>query len=387
MNTSNELLLGIVVMLLAILLLGLLIKRLNQPYFVAYIIAGVILGPHGIELYSKPETISKIGELGLLLQMFFLGTKREIQTVLLNIKKPFAGAMAQLFFSFLFILLFGFANSWNYKEIIVFTFIISLSSSAIILEYLDEKKELSNPLGQLTSGILVVQDFMLVPMLLIINLLGNQTVSSFKIIALIASALLITFFLKRFYSKKEIRISILEHLSNDHEGQVFMGLLLCFGFGWITQQLNLSAAIGALMAGILISESRSMEWLERNLIPFRVFFISLFFLSIGLQLNIDFILQHIWLILLIVGFIIIINSAINAIVFRLLKFSWHDSIYAGALLSQIGEFSLVLCMVARSQELVDSFWYQLTLATITGTMIITALWTNVIRSFIYRALI
>lgn len=385
MNTSNELLLGIVVMLLTILLLGLLIRRLNQPYFVAYIIAGVILGPYGIALYSKPETISKIGELGLLLQMFFLGTKREIQTVLFNIKKPFAGAMAQLLFSFIFLLLFGFANSWNYKEIIVFTFIISLSSSAIILEYLDEKKELSNPLGQLTSGILVIQDFMLVPMLIIINLLGKQTVSSFKIMALIISAVLITLFLKRFYSKKDIRISILERLSNDHEGQVFTGLLLCFGFGWITQQLNLSAAIGALMAGILISESRSMEWLETKLIPFRVFFISLFFLSIGLQLNIDFITQHIWLILLITGFIIIINSAINAIVFRLLKFSWQDSVYAGALLSQIGEFSLVLCMVARSQQLVDDFWYQLTLATITGTMIITAMWTNIIRSFIYNA--
>lgn len=170
MNTFNELLLGIVVMLLTILLLGLIIKRLNQPYFVAYIIAGVILGPYGIALYREPETISKIGELGLLLQMFFLGTKREIQTVLLNIKKPFAAAMAQLFFSFLFIWLLGFVNSWNYKQIIVFTLIISLSSSAIILEYLDEKKELSNPLGQLTSGILVIQDFMLVPMLIIINL-------------------------------------------------------------------------------------------------------------------------------------------------------------------------------------------------------------------------
>lgn len=387
MNTFNELLLGIVVMLLTILLLGLIIKRLNQPYFVAYIIAGVILGPYGIALYREPETISKIGELGLLLQMFFLGTKREIQTVLLNIKKPFAAAMAQLFFSFLFIWLLGFVNSWNYKQIIVFTLIISLSSSAIILEYLDEKKELSNPLGQLTSGILVIQDFMLVPMLIIINLLGNHSISTSKIIALIIAAVSITLFFKKNYLKKEIRIPFLDNLSNDHEGQVFMGLLLCFGFGWITQQLNLSAAIGALIAGILISESHSMEWLERNLIPFRVFFISLFFLSVGLQLNLDFIRQHIWLILLIVGFVIVINSVINAFVLKLMKFSWRDSIYAGALLSQIGEFSIVLCMVASSEQLVDGFWYQLTLATITGTMIITAMWTNIIRSFIYRTII
>jgi CPA2 family monovalent cation:H+ antiporter-2 len=118
-----------------------------------------------------------------------------------------------------------------------------------------------------------------------------------------------------------------------------------------------------------------------------VFFISLFFLSVGLQLNVDFIRQHIWLILLIVGFVIVINSVINAFVLKLMKFSWRDSIYAGALLSQIGEFSIVLCMVASSEQLVDGFWYQLTLATITGTMIITAMWTNIIRSFIYRTII
>lgn len=217
--------------------------------------------------------------------------------------------------------------------------------------------------------------------------MGNHSISTSKIIALIIAAVLITLFFKKNYLKKEIRIPFLDNLSNDHEGQVFMGLLLCFGFGWITQQLNLSAAIGALIAGVLISESHSMEWLERNLIPFRVFFISLFFLSVGLQLNVDFIRQHIWLILLIVGFVIVINSVINAFVLKLMKFSWRDSIYAGALLSQIGEFSIVLCMVASSEQLVDGFWYQLTLATITGTMIITAMWTNIIRSFIYRTII
>ena len=158
----------------------------------------------------------------------------------------------------------------------------------------------------------------------------------------------------------------------------------CFGFAWVTQAINLSAAIGALMAGIFISQSNSMQWLERHLIPFRVFFLSLFFLSIGLQINIDFLTEHAALVLLIVMVILIVNSAINALVFRLLKESWRNSIYAGALLSQIGEFSLVLCMVAKNQQMVTEFWYQLTLAVVSVAMLVTAIWINIIRRSMYR---
>jgi CPA2 family monovalent cation:H+ antiporter-2 len=82
--------------------------------------------------------------------------------------------------------------------------------------------------------------------------------------------------------------------------------------------------------------------------------------------------------------ILTINSAINALVFRLLKESWRNSIYAGALLSQIGEFSLILCIVAKNQNLVNDFWYQLTLTVISVTMLMTAIWINIIRIFIYK---
>ena len=114
------------------------------------------------------------------------------------------------------------------------------------------------------------------------------------------------------------------------------------------------------------------------------FFLSLFFLSIGLQINVSFLIHHLDLIFLIVAIILLVNSAINALVFRLLKVSGRDSIYAGALLSQIGEFSLVLCIVAKTQNLVNDFWYQLTLTVIAATMLMTAIWINIIRTFIYK---
>jgi monovalent cation:H+ antiporter-2, CPA2 family len=380
----NELLTSLVIMLLTVLLLGILLKKFNQPYFVAYIIAGIILGPHFFKVFTSSETIATIGELGLIIQMFFIGTKLEIQPFANNIRKPLIGVIAQMILSLMFICIIGFFYSWNAKEILLFTFIISLSSSAIILDYLEKNKELSQPLGLLTSGILVLQDFLIVPMLLTINFLGEKKLSAYTILSLVASMIIITFLLSKVVLKKKTQFPFPASLKTDHELQVFLGLLLCFGFAWVTQLINLSGAIGALIAGILISGSNSMKWLEGHLMPFRVFFLSLFFLSIGLQINLNFLFQHIGLVMVIVAVILFTNSVINALVFRMLKVSWRNSIYAGALLSQIGEFSLVLCMVAKNQQMVNDFWYQLTLAVISATMLMTAIWINIIRKFIYR---
>lgn len=380
----NHLLSSLVVMLLTILLLSVVMKKFNQPYFVAYISAGIILGPHAFKVFTDTQTIAIIGELGLITQMYFIGTKLEIKSFTNNIKKPLVGIIAQLTFSFLFITVIGFFYSWTANEILLFTFIISLSSSAIILEYLEKNEELKQPLGMLTSGILLLQDLLLVPMLLVINFLGEKKLSFYTIVSLILSTIIISWVLREIILKRKIQFPFPASLKNDHELQVFVGLLFCFGFAWTTQLINLSAAIGALIAGIFISQSNSMQWLDRHLMPFRIFFLSIFFLSIGLQINVDFLLSHMRLVLLIVTAILIINSVINALVFRVLNESWRNSIYAGALLSQIGEFSMVLCMVAKNQQMVSNFWYQLTLAVVTATMLLTAIWINIIRRFIYR---
>ncbi len=380
----NLLLRSIVIMLLTVLLIGLMMKKLNQPYFVAYIIAGILLGPAVFRIFTEADTIASIGEFGLLFQMFFIGTKMEIQSLAKNIKKPFIGVCVQLLLSFGFIFLLGLSQQWTWKEILLFSFIISLSSSAIILEYLEKNNEINTPLGTLSSGILILQDFLLVPMLIAINFMGKKTISIISIVPLAISAIGISLLLRTAFTNRSINLHLPKKLLNDHEAQVFVGLVLCFGFAWLTQALHLSAAIGALIGGILIAKSSSMKWLEDKLIPFRVFFLSLFFLSIGLQVNVKFLGNHLGLICIVVAIVLFVNSVINAIVFRFLKLSWRNSIYAGALLSQLGEFSLVLCTVARSQNLVNDFWFQLTLTVVSVSMLMTAIWIKIIRTFIYR---
>lgn len=372
-------------MLLSILLLSWLLKRFRQPYFVAYIIAGVLLGPAGAKLFTDVNTIAQIGSLGLIMQMFFIGAEIEVPSLVRNSKTALVGTSVQLLLSLCFILMVGRQLDWPGEKIVLFSFIISLSSSAIIFDYLHKNKEIHTRLGAITTGILIVQDFLIVPMIMVLNFLGNQHLDLKELIVGVIVMVLFIIFLRKLVLKKKVRFPWVEDAQPDHELQVFIGLSLCFGFAWITSMLHLSAALGAMFAGMIISQTEATRWLDNSLVAFRVFFLSLFFFSIGLQIDLNFITQHWSLIVSLVLSIFIINSGINTVVFRLLRETWKNSVYAGALLSQIGEFSLVLCTVAKELQLVDDFSFQLTLAVISITMLLTSGWIGIIRTFLFRS--
>jgi CPA2 family monovalent cation:H+ antiporter-2 len=371
-------------MLLSILLLSWILKRFRQPYFSAYIIAGILLGPHALQLFTDVTTIAQIGSLGLIMQMFFIGAEIEVPSLMKNLRTSAIGTFVQLGLSFIFIAIIGHQLGWSTGRIVLFSFIISLSSSAIILEYLHKNAEINSRLGNLTTGILILQDFLIVPMIMILNFIANGESDIEQLVPGVVVTLVFALLLRMLVLKKRLLPAGFFNFQPDHELQVFIGLLLCFGFAWITSLLHLSAAMGAMFAGMVISQNESMKWLDRTLIPFRIFFLSLFFLSIGLQLDWSFVKAHITLITTLAIFIFGINSLINACVFRLLKETWKNSVYAGALLSQIGEFSLVLCTVAKSLKLVDDFSFQLTLAVISVTMLLSSGWISVIRGFLDR---
>lgn len=371
-------------MLLSILLLSWLLKRFRQPYFVAYIIAGILLGPAGTELFTDVDTIAQIGSLGLIMQMFFIGAEIEVPSLVRNSRTVVTGTAVQLLLSLVVILVIGRQMAWPTEKIVLFGFIISLSSSAIILDYLHKNREIHSRLGSITTGILIMQDFLIVPMIMVLNFLGNHDADPEEL--LIGSLVMVAFilFLRKLVLGKEIRLPVIATAKPDHELQVFIGLSLCFGFAWLTSFLHLSAALGAMFAGMIISQTAATRWLDRSLVPFRIFFLSLFFFSIGLQIDLDFLRDNLSLVLTLVLSILVINSGINTLVFRLLKETWQNSVYAGALLSQIGEFSLVLCTVAKSMDLVDDFSFQLTLAVISISMLLTSAWIGVIRLFLFQ---
>ncbi|WP_461044037.1 cation:proton antiporter domain-containing protein [Spirosoma harenae] len=376
---------GLVILSLVILLWVLLLRRLSQPYFIAYILSGMVLGPDGLQLLVNPHLITQLGELGIILLLFFIGLEIRLPDLTKHIAKPLLGMLVQLLLSVAAVWLLGFYLQWSLAVKVLISFALSLSSSAIIMPYLRQNGEIMSPLGTLTTGVLLLQDMLTVPMLVTLNLLGQAQFNPLDIGLMLGGGLLILLFLRLAMGSRTLTLPFAHTLAHDHDLQVFWGLLTCFGMAWLTQTFHLSAALGAFVAGVLVNRSGATHWLEQSLHPFRVFFLALFFVAIGLQIEVGFLVEHWSLISGLVWLVLLINSLLGALAFRLVGSSWRDSVYAGALLSQLGEFSIVLSLSARQLGLINDFIYQLTLSVVALTMLITTLWIGIIRTFVFRS--
>jgi len=382
---ASKLITGLAIMSLIILLLVLVLRRLNQPYFVAYIFAGILLGPEFLAIFDRSDSITGIGELGVVLLMFFVGAEIDLSALTRRFFRPLAAALIQVGFSFLFIYLLSFYFGWNTKVVVLLSFIISLSSSAIVFQYLGKNNEMHTSLGLLAGSVLLLQDILVVPMMLILNITAGHAMPLLEILKVCCGALFCVVFLWAAVARKMFRIPLMTELGEDHDLQVFVGFLLCFGMAWITWFFGLSPALGAFMAGIFIGQDRSTHWLDNALTPFRVFFLAFFFISVGLQINIRFFAGNLLVIGALALGVLLINSLINALVFRMTGQTWRDSVYAGALLSQIGEFSFVLVTLAKELGTVNESVHQITLAVIALTMMLSTIWIKIIQAFIFKS--
>jgi len=381
---SSELFSGLAILSFVFLFLILLLRRLRQPYFIAYIGAGILLGPQVLNIIHQAEVILQLGEIGIVLLMFSIGNEIDLDHFTKNIYKPLIIVLVQIVLSFLCIFGVGQYAGWDIRTIILITFIISLSSSAIVFQYLSQTGEIRSALGIITSGVLLMQDILVVPMIVALNFMSGSNISVFELIKVCIGAIIILLFLRAAVQKKLFKIPMGREIAADHDLQVFIGFCICFGIAWVSSWFGLSPAFGAFAAGIFIGQDKAIRWLEKSLIPFRVFFMAFFFLAVGLQLDTHFFADNIGTILKVTFSVLLINSVINALLFRFTGSRWRDSIYGGALLSQIGEFSFVLMTLASSLNLVGKYTSQLTLAVITLTMLLTTVWITIIQKLIYR---
>lgn len=172
---------GLVVLSLVILFLILFLRRLNQPNFVAYILSGIILGPDGLRVLTNPELITQLGELGIILLLFFIGLEIRLPDLTKHIRKPLRGMLLQLLLSAGAAWLVGAYLDWSLPVPLLVAFVLSLSSSAIILPYLTQHGETATSLGTLTTGVLLLQDMATVPMLLVLNFLSRSQFNAVEV--------------------------------------------------------------------------------------------------------------------------------------------------------------------------------------------------------------
>lgn len=370
--------------LLAILLVGLVLHRLRQPHVVAYLLTGIILGPRVLGLIDDPRLIERLGAMGVVFLLFFIGMEVSPRKLIASWRIAVVGTCIQILLSVLCVWLLGKWLDWPLQRSILLGFVISLSSTAVVLKIMQDSGELQTETGQNVLGVLLFQDMAIIPMLIVIGLMsGNVPDGKHLALQFIGAALMIGL-LVYLMLKEVVHLPLAIWLKGDHEMQIFAALIVCFGLSLLTGLFGLSTALGAFVAGMLIGAARETQWVHSSLEPFRVIFVALFFVSIGMLVDLAFIQNH-WLqITILVAAVIVTNTFINAVIIRLLGDSWPDSLYSGALLSQIGEFSFVLAAVGLQARLITGYGYQLTVAVIVLSLMLSPAWILMARRLLYR---
>jgi CPA2 family monovalent cation:H+ antiporter-2 len=328
---------------------------------------------------------SRFGGLGVVLLMFFVGMEMCLPCLFAKWRVVIFGTLFQIVASVLVVGCIGMVFDWSLNRILMLGFVISLSSTAVVIKLLKDTSEIDTDVGQSVVGILLAQDIAVIPMILILQLLGQPEL---QVLVFAKQALGFSVFLMAIIwisqKKEKIRVPFGSILLSDPEFQVFISLLLCFGSAALFSMLDLSTALGAFAAGIIVAAVKDMEWVHHHLMPFRVVFISLFFVSVGMQLDIRFLMEN-WLEVsaLVVG-VLATNTLISGLIFRFLGMSWHQSIYAAALLSQIGEFSFVLAAIGYHSGFVTLYGFNLAMSTIVVSLILTVVWVKPVAKWAIR---
>lgn len=358
----NKILFSVSTMCMVVLLLIFLLKKLRQPYMVAYILAGVLIGPSVGQVFTNANDATSLGEIGILLLMFFLGMEIDIPDRHTLLLKPVIAQSIKILLGIIISFCLGNIFHWPIYNILLLAVLFIFNSTAVLSEYLSKNGEIHSAFGKSILNILLLQDILLAPVLTVFQFIEQGRISGARLLAAIGGCAIVFILLRIARNRNLLKPSFLRDIQSDHELQFFLGGLLCLGCGYLAELGGLSGAIGSFVAGMLIGRTPAFHWLEYSLKPFRVFFVSFFFMSIGLRLDLLFIAKNFELIFAGTLMLLLSNSVLSALVFRLLKYSWKNSLYGGALLSQAGEFGILACSLAFEMNIVDENFFKTAIA-------------------------
>ncbi|MDR0640683.1 MAG: cation:proton antiporter [Holosporales bacterium] len=336
---------------------GILLARLNQPVMIGYILAGVMFGPSGLCFISSRDQIQFYSELGILLLLFVIGMELNIRSFLKMWKIPTLFTVIQVSANVILSILFAVVFDWPIYVSLLTAFIISLSSTAAIVKVLEHLGELKTDIGNITIGILVAQDIVIVPMMLIMKECKGA-INVTIIFDLIVAIGLVVLLIKYLGRKEKIIIPSLQFLSHAELTPV-VTLGLCFAAASIVVLFGLSEAYGAFLAGLFIGNTQERQNVLNSVKPIQNVLLMAFFLSIGLMFDLHFLMDH-WIV---VTLTLLGVSAwkvfSNSILLKMFSIELAKSVSIGIILAQLGEFSLLLANVAIQSQIIDAFGQKL----------------------------
>ncbi len=350
-------------------------QQFRLPSIVSFLIIGMLAGPYGLGIITDQSTIETIGEIGIILLLFTIGLEFSFEKLLKSWRAVIIGGLIQLCLTIVAITFAAHFLGVPFTAALVFGCIISLSSTAIVMKILQERREVDTLQGRTLFGILLFQDLAIIPMILILPFfMGSSSVDIGSLpreIVKVIVILVLVIILARW-----VIPGLLYRVASQRNRELFFITIagICVIVAWLTNQAGLSYTLGAFVAGLIIGESDYNIDALSHIIPFRDVFASIFFLSIGMLLNTTSILSDnsmIFLILVIVSLILTIKILTGAFAAAALSMPARVSIFTGFALCQVGEFSFVLAKTGLDANFIPERIYQLFLASAIVTMALT----------------
>ncbi|MDR0695613.1 MAG: cation:proton antiporter [Holosporales bacterium] len=335
---------------------GILLARLNQPIMVGYILAGIMFGPSGFSFISSQEQIQFYSELGILLLLFVIGIELDIRSFIRMWKIPTLFTVIQVIVNAGIAVALSFCLGMNTYVLLLIAFITSLSSTAAIVKVLELIGEYRTDVGYITIGVLVAQDMAIVPMMLLMKRSGSFDSS---VLVDLGVAVGIIVLLIRYLGKKgKFKIST-EYLLPSSELTPVVTLGICFTVSSLVVMFGLSEAYGAFLAGLCVGNTQERQNILSNIKPIQNVLLMTFFLSVGLMFDLSFLFAHWSTITMALLGITLWKAIFNTVILKVFSIELAKAASIGIILSQLGEFSLILANVAAQTSIIDEFGQKL----------------------------
>jgi monovalent cation:H+ antiporter-2, CPA2 family len=344
----------LVIVLTATIAIVFVFQKLRLPNIVGFLLTGVIIGPHGFQLIQSVDQVEILAEIGVVLLLFTIGLEFSLETILSVQRRVVWAGLLQVVLTTLVGLAVARLLGVSVEVGLFYGFLVSLSSTAIVLRIYHDRGEINSLQGRLASGLLLFQDLCVVPMMLLLPVLAGSGQDSIFLIVWVLAKSLITLVAIVWTARKLLpRLLHQVALLRNREIFVLFVVLVCLGTAWLTSETGLSLALGALVAGLVISESELSHQIVADILPLRDCFSGIFFISIGMLLNLGLLSQDLRITLLELLLMIGIKSLVLFAVFWWLYRSIRLGVVLGLGLAQIGEFSFVLAKAGINFKLLS----------------------------------
>ncbi len=363
-----------VVLLASAVAVLLITARLRIPPVVALLLTGLLIGPSGFGWIADSEEVEIFAEIGVVLLLFVIGLELSLER-LRELRRPFLlGGSVQASVTAALATGASLALGFAINLAIFFGFVIALSSTAIVLKLYGDRRETDTPHGRTVLGILLFQDFLIVPMIVLVPVLAGEVGASPTDLilrfggSLAAIGAIVV-------AARRIAPSLFDRIARTRIRETFVlgSLGICLALAWVTHALGFSLALGAFVAGLLVSETEYSHQAIADVAPFRDFFASVFFISIGMLVDLRFAVTHLPAILGLAAAIVAVKILVAGGAAAAVGLPARIRIMVGLSLAQVGEFSFVLMEVGRAHGLLETRAYQVLLSSAVLTMLATPL--------------